>query len=57
MLRIELCQNHHGRQRYWFRIIAANGRILASSEKYVRRIDRNKSAALVANCSKIQIIP
>ena len=49
-LTIELCRNRKGPQRFWFRVKAANGRILASSEKYVRFIDCRHSAKQIATC-------
>lgn len=34
-------------QRWYFRVIAANGRVLATSEVYVNRTDAIKSARLL----------
>lgn len=53
-LRIQL---HHSRRlwrgklrrEWWFTIVAANGRTLAHSEGYARRVDCLAAAQLVAN--------
>ena len=36
------------RQRHWWRIVASNGRILATSEMYVNRGDRDEVARRLA---------
>jgi hypothetical protein len=43
------------RQKHYFRIVGANGKILVQSEGYTRAIDRDASAHLIADPAGAQV--
>jgi hypothetical protein len=49
MIRVEpfTRRDRLGRIRHYFRLVAANGEIVAQSEGYSRRIDRDRTAGLI----------
>lgn len=51
-MKIEIIRNGFFRQKWSFRIVAKNGKILASSEKYANRADMVKAIDIIQNGAK-----
>lgn len=50
------CRGSHEDRRWFFRIVAKNGEIIAQSEAYVRRIDAIDTARLILSQGKTATI-
>lgn len=51
-MKFEIRRNGFFKQKWSFRIIAKNGKILASSEKYYNRIDMVHAIEIIQNGAK-----
>ena len=51
-MKIEIIRNGLFKQKWSFRILANNGKILASSEKYANRVDMVAAIDIIQNGAK-----
>jgi uncharacterized protein YegP (UPF0339 family) len=49
MIEFQIHRSQNARQPYFLRVVAENGKILASSETYEHKADVNNAVALIRN--------